>query len=259
MKNYQVIPLENLGLAQRRLVPRINQIAIKMQTRFNDIFTKMFNKQIDTEIETELLQSLTKEENHIYTSVDTSSIGILSLSITEESLIRFTGDYINEPPTAQSTVDNTAIRFFDKLAKIVVKETAQLEAISDCQIVATKKLPMQAVVLTFTLRSENQALQFTTILNHELVERLTSGFLPSNVSKESIEASLLSVEVEPSVVLMQRELTLGELYSLNNGDVISMSLNKEIPFMIGDKALFSGQVSNEDGNLYFTVNDKEEN
>jgi len=230
-----------------------------MQARFNDIFTKIFNKQIDTEIEAELLQSLAKEDSHIYTSVDTPNMGILSLSITEQSLIRLTGDYINEPPTAKSTIDNTAIRFFNKLAKIVVAETVQLKTSSDCQIVATKKLPMQAVILTFTLKSADSALQFTTILNHELVESLTTGFLPSNVSKESIEASLLSVEVEPSVVLMQRELTLGELYSLNAGDVISMNLNKEIPFMIGDKALFSGQVSNEDGNLYFTVNDKQEN
>ncbi|PKG39556.1 FliM/FliN family flagellar motor switch protein [Psychromonas sp. Urea-02u-13] len=256
MKNYQVIPMENLGLAQRRLVPRINQIAMEMQTRFNDIFTKMFNKQVETEIEAELLQSLSKEENYIYTSIDTPSIGVLSLSIAEESLIRLTGDYINEAPAPQSSIDNTAIRFFDKLAKIVVKEIAQLETIADCKIVVTKKLPLQAVILTFTLRSASTSIQFTTILNHDLVESLTLGFLLSNISKESIEASLLPVEVEPNVVLMQRELTLGELYSLNSGDVISMNFNKNIPFMIGDKELFTGQVSNEDGNLYFTVNDK---
>lgn len=256
MKNYQVIPMENLGLAHGRLVPRINQIAMDMQTHFNDIFTKMFNKHIETEITAELLQSLSKDENHIYTSVETPNTGILSLSIAKESLIHLTGDYIHETLDPQSSIDNTAIRFFDKLAKIVVTETAQLETIFDSRIVVTKKLPLQAVVLTFTLKSTNSSIQFTTILNHELVESLTLGLLPSNISKESVEASLLAVEVKPNIVLMQRELTLGEIYSLNTGDVISMKLDKDVPFMVGDTKLFTGQVSDEDGNLYFTVNDK---
>ncbi len=256
MKNYQIIPMESLGLAQRRLVPRINQIAVEMQSHFNDTFTTMFNKHIETEIEAELLQSLSKQEGFIYTSIDTPNIGILSLSIAEESLIRLTGDYINEPPEADTGIDNTAIRFFNKLAKIVVKETAKLDTLSDCRIVTTKKLPLQAVVLNFTLKSNDTSFQFSTILNHELVESLTEGFLPSNFSRKSIEASLLSVEVKANAILMQRELTLGEIYSLNCGDVISMKFNKEVPFMIGDKALFVGQVSNENGDLYFTVNDK---
>lgn len=260
MQDYQIIATESLGLAQRRLIPRIAQLAREMQVDFNESFSQMFNSSVETEIEVVLLQSLSEQLDCVYTSIEAPSTGSLTLSILEQSLIKLTSHYLNEPMDGQGKVDNTALRFFDRLAKRVIQEVGLLTPTETSQIVVSKKLPSQAIILKFNLSTNEQLIQFDAILNNDLIEKLTQGYLPhSDITRQTIEASLLSVEVDANVTLMQRSLTLGEISSLVVGDIISMELNEQAPFLIGDKQLFTGQVSNNNGRLHFTVNDTQEN
>lgn len=259
MENYQIIATESLGLAQRRLIPTITKLVREMQTNFNAALSTLFNTHIETEIEAQL--SPCALDNHkIYSSVNIVSTGTLTLAISPEPLIQLTDRYINETTGLNKKVNNTSLRLLDRLAIQVMQQASLLQTNEKSQIVVTKKLPPQTVILKFSLNMAEQIITFDAILNNDFVQSLTQAYIPQPViNKERIENALLRVDVTGHVTLMSRSLSLGEVSSLNVGDVISMDMSEDAIFSVGGTNLFSGEVSNQNERLHFTVNNKQEN
>jgi hypothetical protein len=259
-EEYQIIATESLGLTQRRLLPAVAKLARTMQVNFNDTLSALFNTPIETEIEAVVQQSLGDQHDTVYTSVDLSASGTLTLSIGEDALNQLTDLYFNEPPGASNRVNNTALRLCDRLAKRVADQVILLHSDQQSKIVATKKLAAQSIVLSFNLTVADRQIPFKVILNPDFEQSLAQRYIPHPIiDKAAIEKSLLGVEVNGHGTLMSRTLTLGDISSLNVGDIISMEMYNHAIFSIGDTAVFSGQISTQNERLHFTVNDLQEN
>jgi hypothetical protein len=260
MEEYQIIATESLGLAQHRLLPTVAKLAREMQVNFNDTLSALFNTPIETEIEALVQQSLGEQHDTVYTSVDISATGTLTLAIGEDALNQLTDLYFNEPSGTSNRVNNTALRLFDRLAKRVAEQVILLRSDQQSKIVPTKKLPPQSIVLIFNLTVADRKIPFKVILNPNFEQTLAQSYLPHPlIDKASVEKSLLSVEVDGYVTLMSRTLKLGAVSSLNVGDVISMEMHEHAIFSIGDTAVVSGKISTQNERLHFTVNDQQEN
>lgn len=260
IEEYQIITTESLGLAQRRLLPTVAKLAREMQANFNDTLSALFNTGIETEIEALVEQSLGEQHDTVYTTVEISAMGALTLAIDGDALNQLTDIYFNEPAGASKTVNNTALRLFDRLAKRVAEQVILLRGDQQSKIVATKKQPPQSIVLTFNLTVAERKIPFKVILNQDFEHTLVQSYIPHPlISKAAVEKSLLRVEVNGHVTLMSRTLALGDVSSLLVGDVISMEMHDHAIFYIGDTAVFSGQISTQDERLHFTVNDPQEN
>ncbi|MFT6928288.1 MAG: hypothetical protein ACJAZP_003939 [Psychromonas sp.] len=259
-EEYQIIATESLGLAQRRLLPTVAKLAKEMQVNFNDSFSALFNAGIETEIEALLEHPRGEQQETVYTSVEISATGTLTLTIAGDALNQLTDLYFNEPPGTSNRVNNTALRLFDRLAKRVADQVILLRGDQHSKIVATKKLAPQSIVLTFNLTVAERQISFKVILNQNLEQTLVQTYLPhALIDKAAIEKSLLSVKVDGYVTLMSRTLTLGDVSSLQVGDVISMEMRDHAIFSIGKTAVLSGQISTQNEHLHFTVNDPQEN
>lgn len=259
MKDYQIIATESLGLAQRRLIPTVTKLAREMQASFNDVLSTLLNTHIETEIEA-LLSPCALDPYIIYSSVNIASTGTLTLAISPDPLIKLTDQYINEKTGIDNKVSNTSLRLLDRLAKLVMQQASLLQTDETSQIVATKKLPPQTIVLKFRLSMSEQIIAFDAILNSDFVQSLTQAYIPQPViSRQAIENALLNVDITGHVTLMSRLLTLGEVSSLHVGDVISMDMCENSIFSVGGTKLFTGKISNQNERLHFTVNKKQEN
>ncbi|ABM05274.1 hypothetical protein Ping_3591 [Psychromonas ingrahamii 37] len=259
-KEYQIVATESLGLAHRRLLPTVAKLARKMQVNLNNTLSTLFNTAIETEIEALVQQLVGEQPGTVYTSVDISTTSTLTLAICEDALNQLTDLYFNEPAGASNGVNNTALRLFDRLAKHVAEQSQLLHSDKKSKIVATKKLAPQSIVLQFTLITTDQKIPFKVILNQNIEQTLVKSYLPHPlIDKASIEKSLLSVEVEGYVTMMSRTLKLGDISSLNIGDVISMEMHDHAFFSIGDTTVFRGKISTQNERLLFTVNDQQEN
>lgn len=258
MKDYQIIATESLGVAQRRLIPTMAKLAREMQANFNDALSRLFNTHIETAIEARL-SPCALDPYKIYSSVNNVATGTLTLAISPEPLIKLTDQYINEKSKINNKVNNTSLRLLDRLAKLLMQQAALLQTDEQSQIVATKKLPPQTLILKFSLSLSDMNITFDAILNNDFVQSLTQAYIPQPViNREVIENALLSVDIAGHVTLMSRSLSLGEVASLNVGDVISMDMGEDAVFSVGGTKLFAGKVSNQNERLHFTVNKQQE-